>query len=164
MTLTGKRTYEFVVNPSASKPRVWFTYTWYDNSANNPGNPDPNRNVPWGLQSWDEMLYGAFSYTYVNESTEAPLHDKGLADTTQMVGFMDKDLDGKLSWTELPGYLQKRLTTLSVPTSMATTWSEHQRNVSATESANNMQPAPCESVRKEPQGSMCGLLGLSINC
>ena len=57
----------------------------------------------------DEMLYGAFSYTYVNESTEAPLHDKGLADTTQMVGFMDKDLDGKLSWTELPGYLQKRL-------------------------------------------------------
>ena len=26
-----------------------------------------------------------------------------------MVGFMDKDFDGKLSWTELPGYLQKRL-------------------------------------------------------
>ena len=55
------------------------------------------------------MLYGAFSYTYVNETTEAPLHNKALAETTQMVGFMDKDLDGKLSWAELPGYLKRRI-------------------------------------------------------
>ena len=61
--------------------------TWYDNSAANPGNPDPNRTVPWGLQSWDEMLYGAFSYTLVDETSEAPILDKALAETTQMVGF-----------------------------------------------------------------------------
>jgi hypothetical protein len=28
----------------------------WDNSANNPGNPDPSRAVRWGNQSWDEML------------------------------------------------------------------------------------------------------------
>jgi len=27
----------------------------FDNSANNPFNPDPSRNVPWGFQNWDEM-------------------------------------------------------------------------------------------------------------
>lgn len=36
--------------------------TTYDNSAQNPANPDPNRVVPWGEQSWDEMLYGVVRY------------------------------------------------------------------------------------------------------
>jgi hypothetical protein len=35
---------------------------WYDNSANNPNNPDPNREVRWGDQSWDEMLFAFFDY------------------------------------------------------------------------------------------------------
>ena len=30
----------------------------YDNSANNPSNPDPNSDVWWGDQTWDEMLAG----------------------------------------------------------------------------------------------------------
>jgi len=28
---------------------------WYDNSPNNPSNPDPKADVYWGDQSWDEM-------------------------------------------------------------------------------------------------------------
>ena len=36
--------------------------TTYDNSTQNPANPDPNRVVPWGEQSWDEMLYGVVRY------------------------------------------------------------------------------------------------------
>ncbi len=36
--------------------------TWWDNSARNPANPDPTREVPWGEQSWDEMLFGAITY------------------------------------------------------------------------------------------------------
>lgn len=39
--------------------------TTYDNSAQNPANPDPNREVPWGEQSWDEMLYGVVRYREV---------------------------------------------------------------------------------------------------
>ncbi len=33
---------------------------WYDNSANNPQNPDPNAEVHWGEQSWQEMMVGFF--------------------------------------------------------------------------------------------------------
>ncbi len=29
---------------------------WWDNSANNPANPDPKAEVGWGEQSWEEML------------------------------------------------------------------------------------------------------------
>ena len=45
--------------------------TWWDNSSQNPANPDPDREVPWGLQSWDEMLYGAIDFRVLADgSTE----------------------------------------------------------------------------------------------
>jgi hypothetical protein len=31
---------------------------YYDNSPNNPFNPDPKKEIYWGDQSWDEMLAG----------------------------------------------------------------------------------------------------------
>jgi len=34
----------------------------FDNSSNNPWNPDPNREVRWGDQTWDEMMIGFFDY------------------------------------------------------------------------------------------------------
>jgi hypothetical protein len=33
---------------------------WYDNSAKNPHNPDPNAAVRWGEQTYDEMMVGFF--------------------------------------------------------------------------------------------------------
>ena len=32
----------------------------YDNSPNNPANPDPTKAVSYGEQSWDEMMFGFF--------------------------------------------------------------------------------------------------------
>lgn len=104
-----QRTYTFA-EPVAIAPGSKLIHTtWYDNSAANPGNPNPERAVPWGLQSWDEMLYGAFSYTLVGETSDAPILDKTLVQTTRMVGFMDENMDGKLSWQELPRTLKRRL-------------------------------------------------------
>ena len=34
----------------------------FDNSADNPMNPDPSRSVPWGQMSEDEMFFGAFTW------------------------------------------------------------------------------------------------------
>ncbi len=39
----------------------------FDNSTQNKNNPDPSRSVPWGLQSWDEMFFGAMSWKYVEQ-------------------------------------------------------------------------------------------------
>jgi mono/diheme cytochrome c family protein len=35
---------------------------WYDNSANNPANPDPSQEVRFGEQTWDEMMLGYFDW------------------------------------------------------------------------------------------------------
>lgn len=33
----------------------------FDNSPENPANPNPNRAVTWGEQTWDEMMFGFYS-------------------------------------------------------------------------------------------------------
>jgi hypothetical protein len=42
----------------------------FDNSQQNPYNPDPSRSVPWGQQSWDEMFFGAMQWVYADEGGE----------------------------------------------------------------------------------------------
>ena len=37
---------------------------WYDNSPNNPSNPDPKAAVKWGDQSWEEMMIGFFDVSF----------------------------------------------------------------------------------------------------
>jgi len=34
---------------------------YFDNSADNPANPNPNTTVNWGEQTWDEMMFGFYS-------------------------------------------------------------------------------------------------------
>lgn len=37
-------------------------YARFDNSRNNPANPDPSKEVRWGQQTWEEMLVGYMDY------------------------------------------------------------------------------------------------------
>lgn len=41
----------------------------FDNSGQNPFNPDPSATVVYGEQSWDEMFFGEFVYKSVNQQT-----------------------------------------------------------------------------------------------
>jgi hypothetical protein len=36
----------------------------FDNSVNNPHNPDSTKAVTWGDQSWEEMMIGFFEVTF----------------------------------------------------------------------------------------------------
>ena len=40
---------------------------WYDNSVNNPANPDPKKTVRWGDQTWEEMMIGYFSASLADQ-------------------------------------------------------------------------------------------------
>jgi peroxiredoxin len=45
----------------------------YDNSTNNPFNPDPNATVRTGLQSWDEMFNGYFEWALADQDLTKPV-------------------------------------------------------------------------------------------
>ncbi len=40
----------------------------FDNSAQNPYNPDPNSEINWGEQSWEEMFMGFYTWKNVDQS------------------------------------------------------------------------------------------------
>jgi peroxiredoxin len=42
----------------------------FDNSNNNPNNPDPSITVGWGPQTWDEMMIGWMQYYHPEEKIE----------------------------------------------------------------------------------------------
>jgi hypothetical protein len=46
--------------------KLTWSATW-DNSADNPRNPDPSKEVRWGLQTWDEMQNGWMEVVWLNK-------------------------------------------------------------------------------------------------
>jgi len=58
--------------------RIEYT-TVFDNSAQNKANPEPNRQIRWGEQTWDEMVFGVIRFRDAVASTVngAPPRDTG---------------------------------------------------------------------------------------
>jgi len=55
--------YEFAKPLAVPKGSRLEATAHYDNSRNNPSNPDPNVEVGWGEQTWNEMQYSGITYT-----------------------------------------------------------------------------------------------------
>jgi peroxiredoxin/mono/diheme cytochrome c family protein len=81
----------------------------YDNSPDNPNNPDPEQSVRWGEQTWDEMMIGYFDVA-------VPLaRDQGIGVTLdgrnwrseEFILQMDKNDDLQLQVEELPEAMQR---------------------------------------------------------
>jgi hypothetical protein len=93
------------VTPIHIKAGTKLIATWvYDNSAHNPANPDPKRNVTWGEQTPDEMMYFRLNYRWADETVghlrndlQAKLMESGL------VGGLDANVDGVIEPSELRG-------------------------------------------------------------
>ncbi len=82
----------------------------YDNSKNNPANPDPTIKVTWGEQSWEEMQYTALGFRWDDETVANRKDDyqKRLEESRAM-GIMDTNLDGKVAKTEVRGRMAAML-------------------------------------------------------
>ena len=46
------------------------TAAWYDNSPAHKANPDPKKDVYWGDQTWEEMQFTAFTFSFVTAETK----------------------------------------------------------------------------------------------
>ena len=84
---------------------------WFDNSPENPNNPDPTKTVRWGDQTEEEMMIGYLEYVKMpaapgqTAAAEAPL-----SLTPKALGLLgrrlDKDKDNRVSREEAgPAFL-----------------------------------------------------------
>jgi hypothetical protein len=76
----------------------------YDNSKDNPANPDPNATVTWGEQSWEEMQYTQLGVTWKDETVDNPKpgYNREFAESRGM-GILDSNIDGRIEKSELRG-------------------------------------------------------------
>jgi hypothetical protein len=91
--------------------------TW-DNSANNLANPDPNRDVTWGLQTWEEMMVGWMYYVRETPDTDeiaAAKNDRPIKlSSAGMFRIMDRDKNGWVAGKEIPPQFRPMLEQLGI--------------------------------------------------
>jgi mono/diheme cytochrome c family protein len=93
---------------------------WYDNSADNPANPDPTKTVRWGPQTVDEMMLGYIEYYLVDEDPAKPMDLPGRGGLRGRAGGgraltfdslqrqFDRNGDGRIDRSEVPPALHRR--------------------------------------------------------
>ena len=80
----------------------------YDNSSNNPNNPDPKSTVRWGDQTWEEMMVGFYDVAVPVSQADIKAHrfPSFVPSSDQMARSLiqqfDSDHDGKISQREIP--------------------------------------------------------------
>jgi hypothetical protein len=102
-----QRTYQFTESKRIPAGSKIVHRTIYNNSSKNRGNPAPDEVVYWGLQSEQEMLYGSIGYSWADETTDKPIHNRGRTRLFQLIGMMDQDFDGQIAQSELTGDLTR---------------------------------------------------------
>jgi hypothetical protein len=74
----------------------------FDNSADNPNNPDPDEVVEWGEQTWNEMMIGYFDIAIARTGERLAVKETGPSRLEKMMTSLDQNKDGQLSKTEVP--------------------------------------------------------------
>lgn len=81
----------------------------WDNSRNNPYNPDPNKEVRFGLQTWEEMMVGWVVYTWQHPDTAEKLTQKKPDPAQQLFDRFDRNGDNIITADEVPERLKTYL-------------------------------------------------------
>ena len=92
--------YQLVKPMELPKDSLLKVTAWFDNSDKNPANPDPTRTVPWGPQTYDEMMIGYIEYV-VPVGTPVITTRPSLADRQKaLYNQIDTDRNSSISRAE----------------------------------------------------------------
>src|SRR5207248_2837503 len=81
----------------------------WDNSANNPLNPDPTKSARFGLQTWEEMMVGFVAYVYERPETAEELAKNPLSLADQIFDRLDVNGDEVITPDEIPARMKQML-------------------------------------------------------
>ena len=87
----------------------------FDNSANNPANPNPSATVRWGDQTWDEMMIGIFAVARTDQDLSQPLAQSQLQTPSRAWLLVFASVLGLLILFSLP-WVRRVYATPSAPT------------------------------------------------
>ncbi|HEY4308453.1 MAG TPA: redoxin domain-containing protein [Pirellulales bacterium] len=91
-------TYELAEPKVAPRGSTLHCTAHFDNSEDNLANPDPNAEVHWGEQTWEEMMFGWFEMALVNQDLTKPVSESAfrVKDFLQQAKAADVELPEQL--------------------------------------------------------------------
>jgi hypothetical protein len=101
--------YRFQEPLKVPKGAVLHSVAHWDNSANNPFNPDPSQTVRFGLQTWEEMMVGFVAYVWERPETAAELAKKPISQADQFFDRLDTNGDNFVTKDELPSQMKSMI-------------------------------------------------------
>jgi hypothetical protein len=104
-----QREYTFATPEKIPAGSKLIAHYWYDNSKQNPANPNAAKTIVWGDQSWEEMFYTAIRYRWTEETATKLTNNDHLMDQTRMLGMFDDNMDGVIQKAEFKGELGTKL-------------------------------------------------------
>jgi glutamate/tyrosine decarboxylase-like PLP-dependent enzyme len=81
--------YDADVAPLVPAGAVLVLKQWYDNTAENPNNPDPEQWVAWGQRTADEMTHAWIAVTHLDEEGYQQLLEERRANEERRVTQQD---------------------------------------------------------------------------
>jgi peroxiredoxin len=105
-----QRGYDFATPIKLKAGAKLITRYQYDNSKNNPANPDPSITVTWGEQSHEEMQYTALGFRWDDETVSNRKDDyQKRLEASRNMGIMDVNIDDKVAKSEVRGRMGTRI-------------------------------------------------------
>jgi peroxiredoxin len=81
----------------------------WDNSRNNPYNPAPEKEVRFGLQTWDEMMVGWVAYVWERPESVAELAKQPVSQADEWFDRLDRNGDEVITPDEIPEQMKPLL-------------------------------------------------------
>ena len=94
--------YRFEEPLKLPKGAVLHSIAHWDNSDNNPLNPDSSKRVRFGLQTWDEMMVGFVAYVWERPETAAELAKNPPSQADLFFDRLDLNGDNFITPDEIP--------------------------------------------------------------
>jgi hypothetical protein len=101
-----QNTYQFAEPIKVPKGARLHAVAHWDNSSNNPYNPDPGKEVRFGLQTWEEMMVGWAVYTWEQPDTAEKLAREKPSPAEKMFDYLDRNGDDAITPEEIPQELK----------------------------------------------------------
>ncbi len=87
----------------------------WDNTSNNPYNPDPKATVRFGLQTWDEMMVGWVAYVWERPETAAEVAKLRQDDPDLLFDRFDRNGDDVITPDEVPAQMRPLMKMANLP-------------------------------------------------
>jgi peroxiredoxin len=87
----------------------------WDNTSNNPYNPDPKATVKFGLQTWDEMMVGWVAYVWERPETAEAVAKLKQDDPDLLFDRFDRNGDDVITPDEVPAQMKPLMKMANLP-------------------------------------------------